>query len=209
MARANIAADKKIFDNFAAQATLEGKTLFAFTNEWLEAATKISTQGGKAKDAFDLWRSNAILRQFDTIVLPSDFVDGMIVKLYAANKADLLKTFNDLGKELVGILKIVADNIEALSDLVKDFTPFTPIKRFETRKMDDNSTEVIVVGVGKRIESTECCFEFLKAVLNGYGYEISSHELYAGTIRLTANRLGEMKRAGPRRTLAPSARSHV
>jgi hypothetical protein len=190
LVRANISVDKPVFDDFAAQAMLEGKTLFAFTNEWLDAAAKVSAQGGKAKDVLNLWRSNAILKQFDTIALPSDFVDDLIEKMYATGKEPLLKAFSDLGKELVGVLKIVASNLEELSDVVKDFTPFTPIKRFEIRTANNRSTEINIVGVGKKIESTECCFEFLKAVLNGYGYEVSSHELYPGTIRLTAVRRG-------------------
>ena len=190
MPRSNISVDKKVFDDFSAQAMLEGKTLYAFTNDWLGAAAKISSQGGKGKDVFDLWRSSAILKQFDTIVLPSDFVDDMLVKLYATDKSGLLKSFSDLGRELVGILKIAADSVEALSDLVREFTPFTPIKRFETKMIDGNSTEVNIVGVGKKIESTECCYEFLRAVLIGYGYDVSSHELYPGTIRLTATKRG-------------------
>jgi hypothetical protein len=190
MARSNISVDKKVFDDFSAQAMLEGKTLYAFTNDWLEVAAKISSHGGKGKDAFDLWRSNAILKQFDTIVLPSDFVDNMLVKLHAADKSSLLKSFSELGKELVGVLKIAADDIDALSELVKEFTPFTPIKRFETKTINGDSMEVSIVGVGKKIESTECCFEFLKSVLNGYGYDVSSHELHPGTIRLVATKRG-------------------
>ena len=188
MTRANISVDKAVFDNFAAQAMLEGKTLYAFTNEWLDAAAKISAQSGKAKEVFELWRTNVILKQFDAIVLPSDFVDEMLVKLYATDKAALLSAFSDLGKQLVGILRIVAADIEALSDLAKDFTPFMPIKRFETRVVNAHLKELIIVGVGKRIESTECCLEFLKAVLNGYGYDVLSSELYPGTIRVKASR---------------------
>ena len=162
--------------------------MYAFTNEWLDAAARISAEGGKAKDVSDLWRSNAILEQFDTIVLPSDFVDDMLARLYATDKSSLLRSFSDLGREVVGVLKIVAGSIEELARLVTDFTFFTPIKRFEVRKVDEDSDELIVVGAGKKMESTECCFEFLKAVLNGYGYDISKHELYTGTIRVTVNR---------------------
>lgn len=186
--RANISVDKTVFNNFAAQAMLEGKTLYALTNEWLDTGAKISTQGGSSRDVFDLWRSNAILKQFDTVVLPSDFVDEMVQKLYANDKADLLKAFSDLGKELVGILKIAAGSIDELSDLARHFTLFTPIKRFEMKRMDKDTAEMTIVGAGKKMESTECCYEFLKAVLNGYGYDVSSHELHASTIRVTAVR---------------------
>jgi hypothetical protein len=188
--RANISLDKLVFDEFAAQAALEGKTLYAFTNEWLGAAAKISAAGGKAKDVFELWQTTTVLRQLDTIVLPSDFVDNIVGELYARDKAGILAAFGNLGAELVGILKIAAGSIEGIADLAKDFTLLTPIKKFEVKKKDSASIEITIVGAGKRMESTECSFEFLKSVLNGYGYEISSHELHVGTIRVNAVKRG-------------------
>ncbi len=190
MPRANISLDKVVFDEFASQAALEGKTLYAFTNEWLGAAAKISAVGGKAKDVFELWQTTAVLRQLDTLVLPSEFVDGVVGELYARDKAAILTAFSNLGVELVGILKIAAGTIEGLSELAKEFTLLTPIKKFEVKKKNGSSIEITIVGAGKRIESTECSFEFLKAVLNGYGYDISSHELHVGTITVTATKRG-------------------
>ena len=188
MPRANISADKVIFDDFAAQAMLKGKTLFALTNEWLGAAAKISAEGGDANEVFKLWRSITVLKQIDTIVLPSDFVDRLVAELYAKDKMGLLREFRELGTELVGMLRIAADDIDGLSDLVRDFTLFTPIKRFEIRKKDSSTIEIIIIGAGKKIETAECSFEFLKAVLNGYGYDILSHELSVGTIRITTTK---------------------
>lgn len=188
--RANISLEKTVFDNFSAQAALEGKTLYSFTNEWLDAAARISAEGGQAKDVFKLWHSIAILRQIDVITLPSDFVDEMIEKLSAKDRAGLLAAFSELGTKLVAIFKIVAGDLDGLSELARDFTVFIPIKRFEIKKKDGSSVEIAIIGAGKKIESTECSFEFIKAILNGYGYNISSHEVSVGTIRLTATKRG-------------------
>jgi hypothetical protein len=57
-------------------------------------------------------------------------------------------------------------------------------------KGDGNSVQVNIVGAGRRIETTECSFEFLKALLNGYGYSVASHELGIGTIRIRATKRG-------------------
>lgn len=190
MPRANISLEKTVFDNFSAQAEREGKTLYSFTNEWLDAAAKISAEGGQAKDVFKLWRSVAVLKQIDVITLPSDFVDEMIARLYATDAPGLLAAFSELGTKLVAIFKIVAGDLDGLSELTRDFTMFVPIKRFEIRKRDGGSVEIAIIGAGKKIESTECSFEFIKAILTGYGYNISSHEVSVGTIRLTATKRG-------------------
>jgi hypothetical protein len=60
----------------------------------------------------------------------------------------------------------------------------------EIVKAERNSVIVNIVGAGRRIETTECSFEFLKALLNGYGYSVSSHELGVGTIRIQATKRG-------------------
>jgi hypothetical protein len=186
MPRSNISLDKAVFDKFSSRASQEGKTLYAFTNEWLDAASNISAEGGSAAEVARLWRSSTVIGQLDTLMLPSDFVDHMVQELYANDKAKLLKSFSDLGADLVGVLKMATDDVRGLADLVKTFGLLTPIKKFEFKDIDRNTVETRIVGVGKSIEATECCFAFLKAVLNGYGYEILSDELHAGTITATA-----------------------
>lgn len=182
--------DRRIFEGFAAQAAHEGKTLFQLTNEWLDLAAKISAEGGDAHETYKLWRSATVLREIDSVSLPSDFVDYMVGDLYAQNKERVLKSFSNLGANLVGLLKIVAPDIEGLSSLAKDLSIFIPIKMFDLQKTDAESIRLSIVGAGKRIESTECSFEFMKAILNGYGYVTISHELSVGTIRLFASRRG-------------------
>ena len=188
MTRANISIDKNIFDSYSVQVSGKGKTLYTSTNEWLETASKILAEGGDAKDILRLWSSYSVLKQVDVITLPSDFVDELIGKLYEADKGGILKMFGSLGSSLVGLLKIAAPDIEQLTVLAKDFVMLIPVKRLEMVKTDNNSIEMNIVGAGKKLSSTECSFEFVKAILNGYGYVVSSHDVSVGAIRLRANK---------------------
>lgn len=126
----------------------------------------------------------------DVITLPSDFVDDVIGELYKADKVGILKMFDNLGSNLVGLLKIAAPDIEQLAALAKDFVMLMPVKRLEMKKINGNSIQVNIVGAGKKISSTECSLEFIKAILNGYGYNVSSQEVSVGTIRLRATKRG-------------------
>ena len=65
-----------------------------------------------------------------------------------------------------------------------------PIKNFKVSNNKDSLVEVGIVGAGKRMETAECCAEFVKAVLNGYGYETTKQELGTGTVRLWARKRG-------------------
>jgi len=186
MARSNISVDQGVFKAFASEAERQDKTLFAFTNESLEAVTKISAEGGNPTELYRLWRSVALLKEMDVITLPSDFIDELIAKIYALNKQELLKMFRDLGTRLVGVLKFAADDLDELGQLAKDFIALIPIKQFKISKTDEQTVEIEIVGAGRRIESTECTLEFLKSILNGYGYAILKNEINVGTIRILA-----------------------
>ena len=190
MPRASLSVDRNISDEFSVQAQREGKTLYSFTNEWLDTASKISAEGGTSKDILGHWRVCSVLRQVDIITLPADFVEELIVKMYSSGKENLFKMFSDLGARLVNLTKMAAPEIEQLASLGRDFADVIPIKKMEIVKGDGNSVQVNIVGAGRRIETTECSFEFLRALLNGYGYNVSSHELGTGTIRIRATKRG-------------------
>ncbi len=189
MARTNISVDQSVFEEFSAQADRQNKTLFGFANESLLAVAKISAEGGDPAELYRLWRSVSLLKQIDVITLPSDFIDDLIAKQYAVDKASLLKMFRDLGSRLVGVLKIAAPKLEELAELAKDFAGLLPLKQFKiTRLQGGEAVEIGIVGAGRRIESTECTFEFIQSILNGYGYAVTKHEMNVGTIRLWASR---------------------
>lgn len=192
MARTNISVDQSIFEEFSSQAERQNKTLFAYANESLSAVAKISAEGGNPADLYRLWRSVTLLKQIDVITLPSEFIDELIAKIYSMNKPELLKMFRNLGSELVGILKIAAGNLDELGLLAKDFTALLPVKQFKISKLDASTVEIGIVGAGRRIESTECTLEFLKSILNGYGYTVTKNELNVGTIRLWASKRAEI-----------------
>lgn len=190
MGRTNISIDETIFDDFSSEAARQHKTLFAFANESLQAAVKISEEGGSPSDLYRMWRTVSLLKELDVVTLPSDFVDDLIASQYAVDKSALLKKFGDLGSRLLGVLKIAANNLEELQETARDFAALLPIKQFKTTNNQDGSVEIAIVGAGRRIESTECVYEFMVSVMNGYGYTISKHEINIGTIKVLAHKKG-------------------
>ena len=77
MARTNISVDQNVFEAFSAEAERQNKTLFAFANESLSVITKVASEGGNPSDLYGIWRSMTLLKQFDIITLPADFVDDV------------------------------------------------------------------------------------------------------------------------------------
>lgn len=190
MARTNLSVDGAVYEEFSLQARRQNKTLFAFTNEALATMCRICNEGGSVTDVYPLWHASSVLRQIEVMTLPSDFLEELIVEQYAADKDKLLKMFWDLGLGLVGLLKIAAEDLDTLSAMTKEFMLLLPIKNFKVSNNKDGLVEVGIVGSGKKMETTECSAQFVKAVLNGYGYETTKQELGTGTIRLWARKRG-------------------
>lgn len=187
MARVNLSIDREVFDEFANQVAKRNMTLYAFANECLSAMSKIAEEGGDPAELYDVWKVLSILKEAEVVTLPSGFLETLVQELYQSNKAVLLKHFRELGEQMVGLLTVFADDIPTLAKLARDFTFVVPIKHFSVTNganNHDGSLRIDVVGAGKTIESTECSSEFLKAVIEGYGYSVAKEDLHPGTIRL-------------------------
>jgi hypothetical protein len=131
-----------------------------------------------------MWRSMTLLKQFDVITLPADFVDDVTAELYASHKEATLKRFSEIGSRFVTVLKIFAPELLDLTGVEKDFRGLLPIKQLAIKDQGKGTFEIDVVGAGRRIESTECAREFLIAIVRGYGYTVTRQETNIGTIRL-------------------------
>jgi hypothetical protein len=189
MGRTNISVDEAVFDQFSSEAKRTNKTLFAFANEALDTMAKVSAEGGDPSELYGLWRAITVLKQVDVITFPSYFVDDLVAKEYAQDKEGVLKMFGDLGSNLVGVLKIAASDINELAALGKDFALLLPLKQLRmTEGKPPDSIEISIVGAGRRIESTECTFAFLRSILSGYGYSVTRYEINTGTIMVWASK---------------------
>ena len=186
MARTNLSVDRKVFEEFSAQADKRNMTLYAFANESLSVISKISAEGGDPDGLYQVWKVLSIMKEVDAIVFPSDIVEELVIQLYHIDKKRLLARFSELGTSLVALLRIVAEDLQGLISLAKGLFSFIPVKHMEVLTLQNGSIEVNLVGAGKGIETTECSSEFLKSVLRGYGYSVAREEIHPGVIRLWA-----------------------
>jgi hypothetical protein len=189
--RVSISVDRDIGEEFSLQAGRTGKTLYTFANEWLATAAKIASEGGTSEATMDEWKVCSMFKDEEVVPLPADFVEELVEGLCEVDREKAVRTFGILGDRLVSLLKIHASDVEQLADLAKGFARIASLKRLDLEKINGDSIVLSVVGAGRKFEVTECAFEFVKSILNGYGYAITSHELGVGTIRVEARRRGE------------------
>ncbi|MDG6986026.1 MAG: hypothetical protein JRM73_04690 [Nitrososphaerota archaeon] len=190
MGRKSISIDHAVYEEFALQASKQNKTLFSFANEALSLISQTSAEGGTPDELKSTWRITSILKEMDVITLPGDFVDGLVSKLWESDKDYLLNAFRNLGNRIVPLLKTMAEDLNDLSDVAKQFAAILPVKEFNYVRKPDESIEVLVVGAGRIVEATACMAEFMRGVLDGYQYSVMKQEMSLGIIRITAIRRG-------------------
>jgi hypothetical protein len=189
--RVSISVERAVGEEFSNQAGRSGSSLYDFANQWLAAASMISTHGGTAGNTEEQWKVWSVFKDVEVIPLPADFVEQVVEGLCKTDEENALKTFRALGASLSSLLKIYAPNIDQLVDLAKGFAVMAPLKRFDIERIDGGAMVISIVGAGRKYEVTECAFEVLKALLAGYGYTVIAYELGAGTIRLEAEPQGK------------------
>lgn len=189
MARTNIAVDEKTADLLADEATKENKSLYALTNEALDAVLRVCSYGGSPKEVYASWRWSRILKDTDAIPLPGDLMEKLMRKTFLSDKDWLLKVWFDEGKRVGSYLRMYAEDFQQLISRVDELHGFLPVKRVEfERKEDERGVSMVVriVGAGFSVESTSCTEQFLLGLLSAYPYKVVKSRVSEGLIEVEA-----------------------
>ena len=178
MARMSLAVESTLGEGLSQLAKKRNMTLYALTNEIIEAGLEAINEGIDLDFLKDFWKTYRILRDFDAILLPSEFMDSILSKLYEKDREFLLINFYRLGRDVGKYLKILADTPEQLFELGHKLLKFYPLKTVNIRNIGSGLYEVTAFGVGGTIESTQCVFELARGIFEEFKLKIVESEDY-------------------------------
>ncbi|GBC70880.1 hypothetical protein HRbin02_00652 [Candidatus Calditenuaceae archaeon HR02] len=184
MYRSTLSVNGEIAKELLALAREKNMTLFALTNQILETAILLMKMGVDFQALRNLVSVLKILRDVDAVVIPSDFLDKLIYELYKNNQKELLNSFKQLGMELAEYFKLEAMDIERLVSLAQTLSTLLPLKRVSLRRLNHTTYELSAVGVGGRVESTNCVYYFIEGIFEKYGLEIQDKTISKGLINV-------------------------
>jgi len=184
MGRMSLAVESNIGEELSQLAKKKNMTLYALTNEIIEAGIEAINEGMDIDFLRDLWKTYRILRDFDAILLPSEFMDNLLSKLYEKDRDFLLNSFYKLGREVGKYIRILADTPEQLFQLGNKLLKFYPLKTVNIKNIGPGLYEVNAFGVGGVIESTQCVFELAKGIFEEFRLRIIESEVSKGLLRL-------------------------
>jgi len=184
MARMSLAVESSLGEELSQMAKKKNMTLYALTNEIIEAGLEAMNEGMDLEFLRDLWKTYRVLRDFDAILLPSEFMDSLLSRLYDKDREFLLNSFYKLGREVGKYLKILADTPEQLFQLGHKLLKFYPLKTVNVKNTGPETYEVSAFGVGGTIESTQCVFELAKGIFEEFKLRIEESDISKGLLRL-------------------------
>jgi hypothetical protein len=184
MGRMSLAVESNLGEELSQLAKKKNMTLYALTNEIIEAGIEAMNEGMDIDFLRDLWKTYRILRDFDAILLPSEFMDNLLSKLYEKDRDFLLNSFYKLGREVGKYIRILADTPEQLFQLGNKLLKFYPLKTVNIKSIGPGLYEVSAFGVGGVIESTQCVFELAKGIFEEFRLRIVESEVSKGLLRL-------------------------
>lgn len=184
MARMSLAVESNLGEELSQLAKKKNMTLYALTNEIIEAGLDAINEGMELEFLKDFWKTYRILKDFDAILLPSEFMDSILKRLYEKDREFLLNSFYRLGRDVGKYLRILANTPEQLFELGHTLLKFYPLKTVNIRSLGPSLYEVNAFGVGGTIESTECVFELAKGIFEEFRLKIVESEISKGLLRI-------------------------
>lgn len=176
--------ESELGEELSQLAKKKNMTLYALTNEIIEAGLEAINEGMDLNFLKDLWKTYRVLKDFDAILLPSEFMDSILSRLYEKDREFLLNSFYKLGREVGKYLRILADTPDQLFELAYKLLKFYPLKTVNIRNLGPSLYEINAFGVGGTIESTECVFELARGIFEEFKLKIVESEISKGLLRL-------------------------
>ncbi|MCS6769163.1 MAG: hypothetical protein NZ570_01840 [Candidatus Caldarchaeum sp.] len=184
MVRASLAVEAEIAEALSRIAEEKHMTLYSLTNQMLRTCVELLKENFEVHDMKNLMKAYWVLRDVDAVVLPSDFMDSLIAELYARDREGVLKKFRQMGQDVGKYLKVYAETVDDLLQLAGIVGRFFPLKKLDVKYISRGSYEVAAIGVGGRIESTQCVLEAMKGIFDEYGAKIQEQSVAKGLIKV-------------------------
>jgi hypothetical protein len=177
----------EVAEKLSAEAMRRNKTLYAFANESLEAVISVCRLSGEPFEVLSSWKMSRMLKDVDAVPLPGDLVEKLIKKLFAADRDWLLGIWAQEGGRIGNYLQMSYPEISQLSQAAVEFQGLLPLKRVEVRSVPAGERprmNLRAIGVGQSEESTACAEQFIRGIVESYGWSVKGTRSSEGILEL-------------------------
>src|SRR5436853_3225436 len=136
MTKQDVYVEAATAQSLAAQASTEGKTLFAFTNEILDMVLRVLREGGSPNEIFVAWKTARLSREVDgASFVPRPLIWKMVERIYRIDPEWMLAEWLDTGQRLGERLRSFYPTLEELQVGFSGIQSLVAEQGFELRRL--------------------------------------------------------------------------
>jgi len=195
MTKQDVYVDSSTAQSLAAQASSRGKTLYSFTNEILDVALRVFSEGGNENEIFPAWKTSRVSKDIEGApYLPRTLIWSMVERLYRSDPDWLLEQWLEAGKRLGERLRRFHPTLEDLQVGISGIQSLMAERRLEVKRQrgKDGQAEIqLRLVTDLTPELTACGERLLVGLLSAYSFRPTAIQVAGGTIEITAVYVGK------------------
>lgn len=188
MGRLNISMKNDLIEAIGDYASRNGRTVSAVIGEAASIFLESQESGIRPEDVIRSFRVLVILKEIDSVPVPSTLLDAMIHWSFQAAGDKILEKWREKGAIIGNIFKKYAKKLQDFSKFITEYREQIPANVFSIDIEGDVAT-VIISGAGYSEDAARCTAAGLSGFLESYGYLTDTTEFSEGFVKIAASKI--------------------
>lgn len=188
MGRVNVSLRNDLIKAVEDYASKNGRTVSAVIGEATSIFLESRESGIRPEDIIKAFNVLMILREIDSVPVPSTLLDALIHSSLETSGDKILEKWKERGVILGNILRKYAKTLPDFARFITEYRDQIPVNVFSIEIAGEEAT-VIISGAGYSRDAARCTAEGLSGFLSSYGYRAYSTEFSEGFVKILATRI--------------------
>ena len=188
MGRVNVSLKNDLIKAIEDYASRNGRTVSAVIGEAANIFLESQEYGIRPEDIIRAFRVLLILKEIDSVPVPSTLLDAMIHSSLEATGDEIIEKWREKGSIIGNILRKYAKTLPDFARFITEYREQIPVNVFNI-ELDGDEATVIISGAGYSRDAARCTAEGLSGFLASYGYRADSTEFSEGFVKIVATRI--------------------
>ena len=190
MTKTHIEVERWTAERLTAEASRRGKTAYAFANELLESALRVSAEGGTPAELLPAWKTMRVSKDVGGMpLLPRTLIGKMVDRLFETDPDWLGKEWFQAGRQLGDVLRVLYPTIEDLQAGAERLLPLVAERLIDVRRVsgeDERRSRIRIRVETDLTAGTSAAGErFIAGMLSAYPFQPTEVNFADGAIEVT------------------------
>jgi len=186
MARLNISITNETAKKIQDTADRDGKTVSSVVAESFDLYSRLQELGFSKGQVMSLIKYCQINKMINAVPVPGTFLDQSVNIMLKSSEEEVLNKSCELGKILAELIRSVSPDVESLSRMIEELSPFVPISKIALKK-DGEKVEFVLMGSGYSVGAAKVTASGIKCFLGVFGVKDMNETISEGFVKVTGS----------------------